>query len=96
MNLEAGLPGDVDPGSFIDPRLLGGEREATQAQEWLAANAATLRGHKVMLAKVWDEDSEEAYYNIHVQDGRRPRSTGSHGHWTGSASSIRSSSTTIA
>lgn len=72
VNLETGIPGDIDPGSFIDPALFGGDSEATAAQEWLAANASSLRGHKVMLAKFWDKEAEQALYNIHLQEGQVP------------------------
>jgi DNA helicase-2/ATP-dependent DNA helicase PcrA len=74
VNLEMGLKGDIDPASFADVVLLGGEEAAVDNYRFLAANASVLVGHKVMLRKaaIPGSDGDKKRYEICLQDGRQP------------------------
>lgn len=73
MNLEAGIPGDIDPCGFVDQRLLGSTEAIEENQQFLLTHAPVLRGHKVMLRKVPVPDKPgESVYNIHLQEGTGP------------------------
>lgn len=74
MNIEAGIKGDVDPVGFVDRRVFGEEGalasgETVRAcQQFLAVNAAALRGRKVMLCKWKIPGAANKYtYRIHLQ-----------------------------
>jgi hypothetical protein len=80
VNLEIGLPGDVNPQSFVDMRVFSDVRpedpEAAVAenQEFLAANAARLGGMKVCL-KMWPIPGLEPtriVYRIHLDEDGAP------------------------
>lgn len=75
VNIETGIPGDVDPVGFIDRRVFGDdgaaapEQEVADCQDFLATNAAALRGRKVMLRKWPLPDAEGKFvYRIHLQE----------------------------
>ena len=65
-----GIRGDIDPVSFVDPRLLGGTDGVGAVQQYLLLDARALEGRKVMLCRAFD--GNEAFYDIHVQEDRRP------------------------
>jgi hypothetical protein len=70
VNLEMGIPGDIDPSGFADPALHGGEAAVQNLQRFLLENVRALEGHKVMLIKVGE--GKDTHYNIHLQDDREP------------------------
>lgn len=76
MNIEAGIKGDVDPVGFVDRRVFGengalaSEETIKECQQFLAVNAAALRGRKVMLCKWKLPGAANKYtYRIHLQQG---------------------------
>ena len=66
VNLETGIPGDVDPASFVDPAIHGGPEQVAALQETLLKDLETLEGRKVLLVKTVVEG--KAFYDIHVQE----------------------------
>ncbi len=76
VNLEAGIPGDLDPESFVDPALHGSEEAVSALQDFLLRDAARLAGRRVLLRKVQAGENRAAY-NIHLQeDGESGRLLG--------------------
>ena len=73
LNVQLGLPGDIDASSFVDRDLHGGDEKVASLQQELICQAAALRGHKVILKRVepGDESSRarDARYDIHLQVG---------------------------
>ena len=73
INMEMGLPGDVSDQSFIDTRVHGSESQVSELQDYLARNAAELRGRKVMLKKFQMPGRNGHFaYAIHLQEGSQP------------------------
>jgi DNA helicase-2/ATP-dependent DNA helicase PcrA len=73
VNLEIGIPGDVRTVGFVDEQVLGGLAGVNETQELLLSNAASLRGHKVMLCKMSKPDEPaKTIYGIHLQEGNAP------------------------
>lgn len=74
VNVQLGLPGDVEATSSVDADVHGSVEAVEDLQKDLSANAAAWRGHKVILKRVDPvEDSSryrDARYNIHLQQGR--------------------------
>jgi DNA helicase-2/ATP-dependent DNA helicase PcrA len=70
VNLEMGIPGDIDPTGFADPALHGGETEVQNLQKFFLENVRALEGHKVMLVKAGE--ARGTHYNIHLQNDREP------------------------
>ena len=71
--MEIGLPGDVSPPSFVSTTSFGSNEEAREAQAWLAKNANSIRGRKVVLVKNLVEGSRNKFiYHIHLQEDREP------------------------
>lgn len=66
VNVEIGLPRDIQPTGFIDPDLHGGEEAVADLQQFLLENARTLEGRKVMLCKEVVDD--EVFWLIHLQE----------------------------
>ena len=52
MNVQMGLSRDLDPCSFVDAELHGGEKAVQELQDVLLKNALQFRGTKVILEKV--------------------------------------------
>lgn len=71
VNMQMGLQGDVDPTSFVDGAVLGGEAEVAILQDELFRNASTWRGHKVVLRQVADGDwsgrARDVRYEVRLQ-----------------------------
>ena len=75
VNIETGIPGDVDAVGFIDRRVFGEEgilapdSAIADNQDYLATNANSLRGRKVVLCK-WPVPGEKAkyVYRIHLEE----------------------------
>lgn len=73
VNLEIGIPGDIDPAGFVDPVLHGSIEAVRATQEIFASRAHTLRGQKVMLCRrASQEGPGKLVYGIHLQDGNEP------------------------
>lgn len=66
MNIEIGLPRDIEPTGFIVPELHGGAEAVADLQQFLLENARTLEGRKVVLCKQVVDD--EAFWLIHLQE----------------------------
>lgn len=70
MNVEMGLPGDVEDEGFVDPELLGGGAGVESVQTLLREKAQMLEGHRVMLVRrAWGRDTT---WGIHLQEGKEP------------------------
>ncbi|KQW57062.1 UvrD-helicase domain-containing protein [Variovorax sp. Root411] len=74
-NLQFGLPGDIDPVSFVDHEFHDGVEQVVAVQHELAARVAALRGHKVILTRI-DAPHEktrarDTRYEICLQEGDR-------------------------
>jgi DNA helicase-2/ATP-dependent DNA helicase PcrA len=72
VNFQIGLPGDIDPSSFVDPDILGGVQQVQDLQQNLMVSTSIWRGHKVVLHKVVvgsDADGKggEVRYDIRLQ-----------------------------
>ena len=75
VNIETGIPGDVDAAGFIDRRVFGEEEGLApdsvvgDNQDYLAANGNSLRGRRVVLCK-WPIPGEKAkyVYRIHLEE----------------------------
>lgn len=73
VNVEIGVSGDIEVAGFVDERVLGSSDEIAGVQHLLMTEASSLNGHKVILCKVREsEDSPNAVYDIHLQDGSAP------------------------
>lgn len=74
VNMEMGIKGDVVPESFVDLNVHGTDEAVIDNYKFLAANAKTLIGHKVMLRKGFIPGFEgaRARYEICLQDGKQP------------------------
>lgn len=83
VNVQMGLPGDIDATSFVDPSILGGDEAVSVLQDDLLKQAADLRGRKVILRKVSvvtarsdtsKSDTRRVQYDICLQttDGEGP------------------------
>lgn len=76
VNVQMGLPGDVDPLSFVDVDIHGGETGVKDLQQSLLSNARLWRGRRVVLHKVdTAQDSARARdvrYEIRIQEEDRP------------------------
>lgn len=71
--VEMGLTGDVDPTSFVSSDQFESEESAGESQSWLARNATTLRGCKVVLVKWQLPGVKRKYvYRIHLQENGQP------------------------
>lgn len=75
VNMEMGIQGDIVAESFVDVALHGSDLAAEENYRFLAANARSLVGHKVMLRKAAIPGSEgkRARYEICLQEGNQPR-----------------------
>lgn len=79
MNIETGIPGDVDETGFIDRIILGAggepasEETVSEFQEFIASEGAGLCGRKVMLRR-WSRSSQpkKIIYLVHLQEGDKP------------------------
>ena len=71
VNLQIGLPGDVEASSFVDSNVHGSETAVEEVQQALLNNATDWRQHKIVLKQVSAEkDSKRARharYNILLQ-----------------------------
>lgn len=75
VNIEAGIQGDVNGAGFIDRRVFGEngveglDHDVDDCQQFLATNAAALRGRKVMLCR-WPLPGKQKkfVYRIHLQE----------------------------
>lgn len=77
LNVQIGLQGDIDPCSFVDVELHGGEEAVKILQDQLLRQAMEWRGRKVLLEKVslTDADGQRTVcYNVSIQteQGRGP------------------------
>jgi hypothetical protein len=73
VNMEMGLPGDVDVSGFVDADLLGSPEDPASLQQLFLTQCEQLNGRKVMLCKTRvAEDSDRVFYQIHLQDDRTP------------------------
>lgn len=76
VNVQMGLPGDVDPLSFVDADIHGGEAGVKDLQQSLLSNARLWRGRRVALRKVdTAQDSARARdvrYEIRIQEEDGP------------------------
>ena len=65
-HLEVGIKGDIDENSFANTVLLGGDSSVRELQKYLAVNALSLKGEKVVLKKHTIECNGErkAYYKV--------------------------------
>lgn len=70
INLEIGLPCDIDPLGFVDPGLHGSSEAVAELQNFFLLEAAGLEGRKVMLCSKYDDG--KVYWHIHLQDENRP------------------------
>ncbi len=66
FNMQIGLPGDLDPFSFVDEAMLSGS-SAEAVQKLLIEGAASLRGRKVVLSKV-AETKDDVRYAVAIQE----------------------------
>lgn len=71
VHLETGLPGDIEPESFVDPALHGSHEAVSGLQQFLLAEAGRLPRHRVVLLKV-PVGENRAAYNIHLQEDGQP------------------------
>ena len=71
VHLETGLPGDIEPESFVDPAIHGSDEAVSSLQQFLLAGAGRLRGHRVLLLKVPVSENRAAY-DIHLQEDGQP------------------------
>ncbi len=73
VNLEIGLRGDINPGSFVDSVLHGGDSGVTELQNMLVKDAADLIGHKVVLVRTQlPGQTGKFVYDIHMQKDKQP------------------------
>jgi DNA helicase II / ATP-dependent DNA helicase PcrA len=71
--VEIGLPGDISNLSFVSKSSFPSQEEALESQEWLARNAESIRGRKVVLVKKLAEGSDNQFiYSIHLQEAEMP------------------------
>lgn len=74
VNLQMGLPGDIDPASFVDNALHGGPAEVEMIQKLLCENAVNWRGRKVVLQQVRSDSGKarDIRYVVRLQldDGK--------------------------
>ncbi|EMC2594287.1 ATP-dependent helicase [Pseudomonas aeruginosa] len=66
VNMQSGLPGDIDPTSFVSVHVLGSEEAANRVQSELLQRGETLRGRKVELRKTEVEKLIDARYDIYL------------------------------
>ncbi|NTY91010.1 UvrD-helicase domain-containing protein [Pseudomonas putida] len=64
VNMQSGLPGDIDSASFVSVHVLGSEEAATRVQSELQQRGDTLRGRKVELRRTEAEKLIDARYDI--------------------------------
>jgi len=73
-NFQLGLVGDIDPVSFVDEVFHGDAEHVSELQRDLAAGAAVLRGHKVIVKRLESSDeasrARDVRYEICLQDGK--------------------------
>ena len=64
--MEIGITGDLDEHTFAETNFHGGEEEVRKLQHFIAQNASSLQGEKVLLKKntVKDSDGRKVYYKI--------------------------------
>lgn len=70
VNVQIGLPGDVDPEGFVSTDVHGDDSCVGGLQQLLTLRAAELRGHKVILKRVQSDADRHAIdtrYAIHLQ-----------------------------
>ena len=70
INLEIGLPCDIDPLGFVDPGLHGSPQEVAELQKFFLLEAAGLEGRKVVLCSRYEDG--KVYWLIHLQEGNAP------------------------
>lgn len=74
ISVQLGLPGDLEPESFVDSSIHGGDAAVAALQKCLMLEAADLLGHKVILkrASAIDDSSRarDVRYDVHLQDGK--------------------------
>jgi len=72
-NLQFGLSGDIDPMSFVDGEFHGSADNVLELQNELVANAAIIRGHKVILKRLETSGkgsrARDVRFEIFLQDG---------------------------
>lgn len=73
-NFQLGLVGDIDPLSFVDEVFHGDAEHVSELQRDLAARAAALRGHKVIVKRLESSDeasrARDVRYEICLQEGK--------------------------
>lgn len=76
VNVQMGLPGDVDPLSFVDVEVHRGESGVQDLQELLLRNARSWQGRRVVLCKVGTTQesarARDVRYEIRLQEEDRP------------------------
>jgi len=74
-HLEIGIGGDLDDYSFVDTRLFNGETAVNEFQKYLAVNALSIKGEKVILRKytVSSNSSGKVIYRLYMvgQEGEK-------------------------
>lgn len=75
VNMQIGLPGDIDPQSFVSTDLHHDAEGVKDLQHALISRAAELRGHKVSLKRVSSESTGNRAinirYDVHLQEEDR-------------------------
>lgn len=66
VNMQSGLPGDIDPASFVSIDVLGSEDAANRVQTELLQHGTTLRGRKVELRRTEAKKAIDTRYDIHL------------------------------
>lgn len=61
VNLQIGLPGDIDPASFVSEQLHGSHSSVASIQETLLSHGESLAGRKVLLKKAILQDHKVVY-----------------------------------
>ncbi len=73
VNIELGLPGDIDPTGFVDVALHGGDAETAAVQALLLHEGENLVGRKVVLCRHEAvAGSKRFVYKIHLQENKNP------------------------
>lgn len=72
VNMQMGLDGDLDPTSFVSIEVHGDERHIAALQQTLLEGVTTLRGRKVILSQVINEESSprarDIRYDVRLQE----------------------------
>jgi len=68
VNLQIGLPGDIDPTSFVSEQLHGSHSSVASVQETLLTHGDSLTGRKVLLKKAILQDHKVVYDILLLND----------------------------